>query len=132
MAYQTVTETLLNISALTTTTTTGSNVDLAGLVNVAKRDCKLVVISSGGTYSTATQASWGFLVEECATTNGSFSTVTGDSITAVAGTPSTVATVTEYHVQPMYRYVRARASTIGTGGTSLNVAVLLQLEKRVI
>jgi hypothetical protein len=118
-------KTLLNVSAATAAAT-GSAVDLVPSASIAKREMKLIVGASGNTYATATLTSFPIIVEECDTTNGTFTTMEGD-------TPSNIGTaagVSEYHVRPQKRYARARIGTVGTGGTSANVFVLLQNMKR--
>lgn len=118
-------KTLLNVPAATQAQT-GSVVAMAPSASVAKREMKLITISNGNTYATATQCSFPIVVEECDTTNGTFTAVGGD-------TPPTIGTaggVVESHIRVSKAQVRARIGTIGTGGTSANIAVLLMNLKR--
>lgn len=113
-------------AAAATAAATGTVVDLANSASVGKRAMKVMVCSNGNTYATATLTSFPIIVEECATTNGTFTAVSGDSISDIG----TTGAVSEYHVQVNKRYVRGRIGTVGTGGTSANIIVLLQNAKR--
>jgi hypothetical protein len=118
-------KTLLSAAAATTLAT-GTVVDLANSASVGKRAMKLMVCSNGNTYATATLTSFSIAVEECSTTNGTFTAVGGDAISTIG----TAGAISEYHVQVNKRYVRGRISAVGTGGTSANIIVLLQNAKR--
>lgn len=119
---------LFNGASSGSTLQTGAYVDMGATypsASVAKREMKLITVANGVTYQTATQASWPIYVEECASTDGTYTTVAGDTPTAVSTDG-----VSTCHIRPKYRYLRAGYSTVGTGGTSANIAVLLMNLKR--
>lgn len=99
-------------------------VDLAPSGSVAKRDMKLVIASqilTAGTFDIA--------VTECATTNGTFTAVAGDTIVAPTATQAAVA-VAEYAIQPKYRYIKAAITTVTGASAAGNFIVLVQNLKR--
>jgi len=116
-------KTLLN-AAGATEAVTGSVVALAPSASVGKREMKLIVASqilTAGTFPLA--------VSECDTINGTYTAVPGDAINNVTATQAAQA-VTEYHVKPAKRYVKAAIGTVSGTGATANIIVLLQNMKR--
>lgn len=99
---------------------TGSAVDLAPTATVAKRELKLIVaaqVLTAGTFNVA--------VTECDTTNGTFTAVAGDTITAV-----TTNGVREYTANVTKRYVKGAITTVAGTGAAVNAILLLQQHLR--
>jgi hypothetical protein len=100
---------------------TATYVDVSPSASIAKRDMKLIIASQIETAGT-----FNFNVQECSTTNGTYSTVSGASSIAAVNTNG----VSEYPIQPKYRYVRAQITTVTGAGAQGNFFVLLQNAKR--
>jgi hypothetical protein len=98
---------------------------LLGTFDPAWFNSKVIVAANGVSGSPIGSISFALALTECDTTDGSFSAVGGDSITAVATNG-----VSEYHVKPTKRYIKAAITTVSTQSTQANLVVLLQVGKR--
>jgi opacity protein-like surface antigen len=116
-------KTLLNIVG-NTAAAAGSAVTLLPSATIARREVKVIVISQ-----IQTQGTFSIGLTECDTSNGTFTDVGGDSITAVAGTNAAVA-VAEYHVKPTKAFMKAAVTTVAGTTATANLIVLVQNLKR--
>ena len=111
-------------AAITVTTTSASALDLTTVPsgNIGRREMK-AILSAGG--ATAGNGSWTVKIQECATSNGTFTDITGAAFAAI--TQNTGAT--ELHFYTAKRYLQAVATP--TGSTpSIVLGVELLVEKR--
>ncbi len=105
----------------TSTNTTGTYTDIAPSGTIGKREHKIIVVASG---VSGTSPVFPIALTECDTTNGTFTAVSGLSISNV-----TTNGTTEYHAPIQKRYVIATVGTV-TGTTpkaDLNILVQTQL-----
>lgn len=116
-------KTLLN-SAGATQAATGSVIDMTPSSSVGKREMKLIV-----GYQVLTAGTFPLTLSECDTTNGTFTTVAGDTIASVTATQAAQGVV-EYHVRPTKRYVKVAVGTVAGTGAAANLLIMLQNMKR--
>jgi hypothetical protein len=120
----------LLINAAVTTSTTGNasatTADLSESASLAKRECKVVVLP--GAMTTCTTAT--FAVEECDTTNGTYSApIAGTTTTTITSTAAALGTALEMNVVIQKRYVHLKATVDQTGSIPV-AAVLLALRRQ--
>jgi hypothetical protein len=116
-------KTLLNVAGASAALA-GSVVDLTPSASINRREMKLVIgaqVLTAGTFP--------LTLTECDTTNGTFTTVSGDTIANVVATQA-AQSVTEYHVLPSKRYVKAAIGTVAGTGAAANLIVMLMNLKR--
>jgi hypothetical protein len=106
----------------TTTNSAGSVIDLAGYADIAKRNQKLIVFCNGVTGTSPTTV---LAVTECATTNGTFTAVGGDTLPTL-----TTNATAEYHVKVNQRYAKAALTAVGGTSPTFNIGVALVTLKR--
>ncbi len=115
-------KTLFNTSNCTAAGT-ATYVDLANSASVGKRDMKCILISTNA----STLATFGITLWECDTTAGTYTAVNGDSLAAGAITTATNG-ITEVHVQPQKRYIRAEVDAMHQ--TSALVLLLVNMKRQ--
>jgi hypothetical protein len=117
-----VIRTALALSQGTTTGATGGVIDMAPTASVGKRSQKVIVVASG---VTGTSPVFPLAITECDTTNGTYTAVSGLTITGVSTNGTT-----EYHALFTKRYIIATVGTV-TGTTPVaNIVALVQSQSR--
>lgn len=116
-------KTLLNVAG-GTEAADGSVVTLTPSALINRREVKVIVASQ-----VLTAGTFPLSITECATTNGTFTAVAGDTITSVVATQAAVA-VAEYHVRPTKQYLKASIGTVAGTGAAANLLILLMNMKR--
>ena len=114
---------LLNAKTSTTGVTTGSFVDLGSSPSIAKRECKVLVISNSKSGTLALD----YILYE-STTNG---VATADTVAYTADTTAQITAdgVKEYHYWITKRYVKMVVTTLSVT-TSDNVVATIQYLNR--
>jgi hypothetical protein len=115
---------LLAPAAAVTQTTTGSYLDLIGTPsgNIGRREMKAMQSVGGATVGNGTYTT---KIQECATSNGSFTDITGAAFAAVTQNTG----VTELHFYTAKRYIQA-VCTVAGGTPSAVIGVSVLVEKR--
>jgi hypothetical protein len=116
---------LMNVAGATNAASAaGTAVDLTPSASIQRRECKVVI-----GYQVLTAGTFPIVITECATTNGTFTAMDGDTIADVSATQAAVGVV-EYHMKPSKRYAKAAIGTVAGGGAAANLLVMLMNLKR--
>jgi hypothetical protein len=114
---------LLENSIKTTAATTATYIDLGASPSIAKRECKVILMSSG----TGT-AAVDYQLMECATTGGTYTACVTADTTAALATSQSVAPI-EVHYWVTKRYVRMEHDTAGAQ-TGASISSYIQILNR--
>ena len=114
---------LISNTIKTTAATTATYIDLSSSPSIAKRECKVIIMSSG----TGT-AAVDYQLQECATTGGLYTDCVTADTTAALGTSQSVAPI-EVHYWVTKRFVRLIFAT-AAAQTGANISSLLQVLNR--
>lgn len=116
-------KTLLN-SPGATEAAAGLVVTLTPSALISRREAKVIV-----GYQVLTAGTFPLTITECATTDGTFTAVAGDTISSVISTEAAVG-VAEYHIRPSKQYLKASIGTVAGTGAAANLLVMLVNQKR--
>lgn len=116
-------KTLLNVAGATQAAA-GSTTELTPSTLINRREMKIIV-----GYQVLTAGTFPISIAECATTNGTFTAVAGDTISNVVATQAAVGTA-EYHIKPSMRYLKASIGTVAGTTATANLMVLALNMKR--
>ena len=114
---------LLSNTIKTTAATTATYIDLGSSPSIAKRECKVILLSSG----TGT-ASVDYMLQECATTGGTYTDCYTADTTSALGTSQSVAPI-EVHYWVTKRFVRLQFAT-AAAQTGANLSGTIQVLNR--